>query len=233
MVRFCSIATRYALPNARVLASALTRHHPDAGLTLLLLDDAEAPSTGVGFEVVRLHDLDAFPADLELGEEAWADVAAVAKPLLMQLMLDRQASSVIFLEADVDVVGSLDPAIAPAEAGGTVLMPRVIEALPDDGLEPSARELLELGQVSSALVGAGAGGGRTSLPRVVGRQSHRDREIARPGAAPADQPGPLPGSAISLARCRRHGIPRTADPARRSRLRRELLESARAWPRAA
>ncbi len=157
MVRFCSIATRYALPNARVLASALTRHHPDASLTLLVLDDAEAPGTGAGLEVVRLHDLDAFPADLELGEDAWADVAAVAKPLLMQLMLDRQASSVIFLEADVDVVGSLDPAIVAAEAGETVLMPRVIEVLPDDGLEPSARELLELGQISSALVGAGAG----------------------------------------------------------------------------
>ena len=157
MVRFCSIATRYALPNARVLASALSRRHPDAGLTLLVLDDADVPSTGHGFEVVKLRDLDAFPADLELGEEAWADVAAVAKPLLMQLMLDRQASSVIFLEADVDVVGSLDPAIAPAEAGAAVLMPRVIEAIPDDGLEPSAGELLELGQVSSALVGASAG----------------------------------------------------------------------------
>jgi glycosyltransferase involved in cell wall biosynthesis len=158
VVRFCSIATRYALPNARVLAGALTRQHPDAGLTLLVLDETDVPSTGPGFEVVKLRDLDAFPADLELGEEAWADVAAVAKPLLMQLMLDRHGSSVIFLEADVDVVGRLDPAIVLVEAGAiAVLMPRVIEAIPDDGLEPSAGELLELGQISSALVGVGAG----------------------------------------------------------------------------
>jgi glycosyltransferase involved in cell wall biosynthesis len=183
VVRFCSIATRYALPNARVLASALTREHPDAGLTLLVLDDADVPGTGHGFEVVRLRDLDAFPADLELGEEAWADIAAVAKPLLMQLMLDRKASSVIFLEADVDVVSGLDPAIAPAEAGFGVLMPRVIEAIPDDGLEPTAGELLELGQVSSALVGAGAGpAGRAFLGWWAGNiiETARSLEPAPP-----------------------------------------------------
>lgn len=157
MVRFCSIATRYALPYARVLAEDLNRYHPDAGLTLLVLDDAEQPNAGPGFDVVRLHDLDAFPVDLELGEEPWADMAAVAKPLLMQMVLERGASSVIFLEADVDVLAGLEEAIRPAEADAVVLMPRVTESIPDDGLEPSAGELLELGQISSALVGAGAG----------------------------------------------------------------------------
>ena len=157
MARFCSIATRYALPNARVLADGLSRHHPDAGLTLLVLDDAEPPSLGSNVEVVRLHELDGFPADLEIGEEAWADMAAVAKPLLMQRLLERGASAAMFVEADLDIIGSLEPATSPADADSVVLMPRLVEAIPDDGLEPSARELLEAGQVSAALVGAGAG----------------------------------------------------------------------------
>ena len=153
MIRFCSIATRHTLPHARVLSDALARHHPDARLTVLLLDDADQTPAGAEFDIVRLSDLDALPADLEFGDEAWADVGEVAKPLLMTLMLERQATSVIFLEADVDVLAAFEP----DPAGGVVLIPRVVEALPDDGLEPSARDLLECGRISSALVVAGAG----------------------------------------------------------------------------
>lgn len=157
MIRFCSIATRNALPQMRVLADGLGRHHPDTPLTVLLLGDADGGTSPAGFEIVRLDELDAFPADLELGDQAWADVAAVAKPLLIGLMLERGADTVVFLEADVDVVAGLEPAIARAHDGGVALVPRVIESIPDDGLEPGARDLLDCGRVGSALVAVGSG----------------------------------------------------------------------------
>ena len=163
MIRFCSIASAHAVPHARVLAHALKQHHPEATLTLLILDDAETAPAPPGLDVARLEDLDGFPVDLELGEEALADLGEVSKPLLMQLMLAREATVAVFLEADVDVVGSLELAIEPAQAGGVVLMPRLEDGIPEDGLEPTAGDLLDRGQTSSALVVAGGSEGRAFL----------------------------------------------------------------------
>jgi len=40
MTRFCSIASRYALPHARVLAADIGRHHAGSRLAVLLLGSA-------------------------------------------------------------------------------------------------------------------------------------------------------------------------------------------------
>jgi glycosyltransferase involved in cell wall biosynthesis len=197
VVSFCTIANRYTLPYARVLAGALRMHHPDAPLTVLMLDDIDETPGCPGVEVVRLSDLGGFPADLELGDQAWADVAAVAKPMLMESVLASDGTAVMFLEADVDVITDLEPAITLVSDGGVVLMPRVVEPIPDDGLEPSARDLLESGQVSSALIGASAGpDGRAFLSWW----SDNLIETARSLAPPAPQPTNLLPCRSALAR---------------------------------
>ena len=186
MIRFCSIASAPAVPNARVLAAALGRHHPGASLTVLVLDDAQAAPTQQGFEVVRLEDLDGFPVDLELGDQALADLGEVSKPLLMQLMLARDGTVAVFVEADVDVVGSLEPAIAPAQVGDVVLMPRLEEGIPDDGLEPTAGDLLDRGQTSSALVVAGGPEGRAFLSWWADNLIRTARSLDPPAPQPTN-----------------------------------------------
>jgi glycosyltransferase involved in cell wall biosynthesis len=155
--RFCSIASPYALPHVRVLGEALAQRHPDARLAVLLLGDPrDVLGEDESFDVIWLHELEPVAGDADLICHGWADIATVLRPRLMQMLIERGASAVVYLEADLEVIASLDSVVALARDRGVVLMPRTPEGVPDDGLEPSDRDLLAAGRISPALIAVSA-----------------------------------------------------------------------------
>jgi glycosyltransferase involved in cell wall biosynthesis len=197
VLSFCSIATREALPHARVLSRALHQQYDDARLTVLLLDGTEI-LPDADFDAVRPEALGAWHEGLELGEEALADQAAVLKPALMSAMLEGGAEIVVFLEADIDVLAGLDPAIAQAGDADVLLVPRVTEGIPDDGLQPSDRELAGRGLISGALVVTRRGSTAQEFLRWWG---DRLIDAARTNEETARQPSNLTLCSPSLDRC--------------------------------
>jgi glycosyltransferase involved in cell wall biosynthesis len=153
LLRFCSIASRYALPHARVLGDALTEHHPEARLAVLLLGDLQgALREDEPFDVIWPHELASLTRDVDLTFLGWADFATVLRPWLMRMLMERGADTVVHLEADVDVMARLEPVLALVRDSGAVVMPRTPEGLPQDDLEPSDWDLLAAGRISPAVV---------------------------------------------------------------------------------
>jgi hypothetical protein len=157
MTVFCTIASRYALPNVRVLAGDLKRHHPDARLVVLQLERGSAGAEDQEpFETVSPGELGAAP-ELELAWRGWADLAAILRPQLLRLMLRRGASTAVYIEADVHIAATLDPFVTIAREQDVALLSRIAEGLPEDGLQPDDRALLAAGRISPALIGVSAG----------------------------------------------------------------------------
>jgi glycosyltransferase involved in cell wall biosynthesis len=197
MTLFCTIASRYALPHVRVLATDLERHHPGARLATLVLGGA-ADTTGdeEPFDLIRPCELDAGPT-ADLASHGWADIAAILRPGLLRLMLERGATTAVHLEADVHLTASLDPFAALARESGVALLARVPEGLPIDGLAPDDRDLLAAGRISPALVGVSAGAWSEAFLRWW---SDRVLETAR-SIEPSDgQATNLAGASAELCR---------------------------------
>jgi glycosyltransferase involved in cell wall biosynthesis len=153
LLRFCSIASRYALPHARVLGDALAEHHPEVRLAVLLLGDLEgALREDEPFDLIRPHELASLTGNVDFTFLGWADFATVLRPWLMRLMMERGADTVVHLDADIDVMARLEPVLALVGDDGVVVMPRTPEGLPEDDLEPSDWDLLAAGPVSPAVV---------------------------------------------------------------------------------
>ena len=160
----CSVATRAQLPSARVLCESLRRHHPDAGVTVLVIDDGEGDEVegAAGWpaetRVVSPRAL-GVPAD-ELARLAMActapELAGVLTPWLVRHLLDDGAPVVVVLGAEAEVFAPLDEVVELAAAHGVVLAPRVDAPVPDDGREPTPSQVDAAGPFASGFVAVSA-----------------------------------------------------------------------------
>jgi glycosyltransferase involved in cell wall biosynthesis len=148
MVTFCSIAGPSTLPHARVLASGLRREHAEARVVVLVSGEPVVVGDGEPFEAISLAELAGPEPASGGGGRALVDAL---RPRLLQRALDDGADVAVFLDAEICVYGSLEPALALARERGLVAVRRV-SALPEDGARPSYRDLLAAGIVSPAFL---------------------------------------------------------------------------------
>lgn len=162
--RACTGVTRSHLPWARALAASLAVHHAGGSrLTVLVSDDPshEVDPAAEPFDVLRPEDIGIDHRELRLR-------AAIYRPMeftgsmrasLLATVLDRTAGGpVIFLDADVDVLGSLEPLIPQITAAGIVLSPHLLGPPPEP--LPLERELLRAGAYNCGYVGVAGEAGR-------------------------------------------------------------------------
>lgn len=141
------IAKNY-LSYARVLARSFLQYHPDIPFFALLIDDAEGyfdPALEP-FRVLRLP-LSAAPRG------SVKEVAAGAKPYLLQHLLDQGFSSVLFLDPDILVLDYLGPLLSQLQQHAVVLTPHLTAPLM--GADRVRRELniLQSGVYNGGVVG--------------------------------------------------------------------------------
>jgi glycosyltransferase involved in cell wall biosynthesis len=159
LLRACTTATRAQFPAARVLYDSLRHHHPDAELTVLLLDTGDAlerdPS---GFRLVSPREV-GVPSDV-LGRLAMActaaELAGALTPWLVRFLVDEGAPAVVALGVDIEVFAPLHDVVELAVEHGIVLAPRLDAPVPDDGLEPTRAQVEAAGPFAAGFVAVGA-----------------------------------------------------------------------------
>jgi hypothetical protein len=141
-MRVCTAVTVSHLPWARLLAASFVERHPEAPAPAVLVvdgDAAELRADGEPFRLLR-------PADIGIDRDELHRRAAMYRPmelagstrgaLVATLLAESGGEPVLFLDADIFVLGCLEPLAEQARAAGVVLSPH----LPRPPAEPVALE---------------------------------------------------------------------------------------------
>jgi hypothetical protein len=143
---------------ARVLAQSFLSYHPDVPFFVLLSDEVDGyfDPGAEPFRLVRQSELGIPDLPRLRVRYDRKQVAVTSKPYLLSHLLDRGFGSVIFLDPDIWVLGSLDHLFSLVREHAVVLMPHLLAPLSvEDGVE---RELniLQSGVYNGGFVGVSA-----------------------------------------------------------------------------
>jgi hypothetical protein len=139
-----TVVAKNYLAYARVLARSLRRHHPELPLFVLLTDEVEGliDPEREPFRLLTLRELEPpIPADARFRYSRKA-LAVAAKPHLLEHLLDRGFSAVLFLDADVLVLAELRGLLAAVRRHPLVVTPHLVA--PVEGPERAELELVVL-----------------------------------------------------------------------------------------
>ncbi|RJQ81158.1 FkbM family methyltransferase [Pseudonocardiaceae bacterium YIM PH 21723] len=156
----CTVASVAQLPQVRVLRESLLAAHrqPDTRLRfLVLLADGTADQRSSG--VLTPADIGIPAGELATLATSYteAQLRAVLQPLLLAHLVDTE-HHVLYLDPSVFVLGPFADHIAEAlDDHPVVLLPRVLEPLPRDGLRPTPEDLREVGTFDPGFLAVAAG----------------------------------------------------------------------------
>ena len=145
MPRWCvaTISARARLPEARVIAASLRRHHPEVPCVVLLADEPDAGGVAVGEDVEVLVAADlGIPGFRRLAFRCEREELsyALTPHLLRHLLRREEVDAVLFLKQESLVIGDLTGLAAPPGGAGIVLTPHLTGPL--DGADALERERL-------------------------------------------------------------------------------------------
>lgn len=148
-MHLCTIVAKNYLPQARVLASSARAVHADARITVLVVDDldCEVDDSQEPFEVLRVSDLEGDLAELHRMAVIYSvlEYSTALKPWLLRTLLSRGASTVAYLDPDIQVFDSLDEVDELSRRHDVVLTPHVTSPMPRDGKNISESDVLAAG----------------------------------------------------------------------------------------
>jgi glycosyltransferase involved in cell wall biosynthesis/SAM-dependent methyltransferase len=151
----CTVVTRSELAYVRVQATRLRQLDPAARLTALVIDARGPLPQTPGVDVVELRAVASNP-ELELLAYSFEDLRRRIAPALVRYCLDTTAArAVVLLDRQVDVHAPLDDLFQLATQHGVVLVPRLLDRLPDDGASPTEPAVIAGGLFESGLLGVG------------------------------------------------------------------------------
>jgi GT2 family glycosyltransferase/glycosyltransferase involved in cell wall biosynthesis len=145
-VHVCTVINKAWVAHARALAESLHAHNPDARFSVLIVDPLEGLLDPVAepFEILTPAQLEIADFDAMSVRYNVVELCTALKPWVMGHVLAR-GESVVYLDSDVRVFAPLD-GIEQALAGHPLLLtPHLLQALPQDGHEPSELAILLAG----------------------------------------------------------------------------------------
>ncbi|MDQ3405807.1 MAG: FkbM family methyltransferase [Actinomycetota bacterium] len=152
----CTVVSCVDLPAARIAARTYLDHHPGARFVTLLVD---GPTADDG-DLVG-------PSDLGIGADelavlatghTTAEACVALRPRLLDWLLATQDNPVLYLDPWVRVYAPFADVITSALADvATVLVPRVLLPLPDDGHRPTHADLRATGIYDDGLLAVARG----------------------------------------------------------------------------
>lgn len=154
---FCALATRNYRSQAVTLLDSLRRHHPEAGLYLLEVDGLGAQPADERLAGVRVLS----PTEILPAAPFWAratrydafELSNSLKAALLRHALDQGHTRAVYLDVDILVLQPLTAGLAALDQAAIVLTPHRLTPLPDDGFEPSDRDLLRAGIYNAGFLG--------------------------------------------------------------------------------
>jgi hypothetical protein len=160
---FCSAVTQNFIPHARVLAESLTEHHPHVRLELSIVDAPdELPTRDEPFRRVSLSEAGLSREELYRRSTLYERQALVSslKGVLLAACLARTGGPVLFLDADMLALGSLDDLGTMTMRHGILLTPHASVPLrfAAGGLGPE-QTFLRFGVFNGGFVGVSQAAG--------------------------------------------------------------------------
>ena len=153
----CTTTTRVQLPAVRILCDSLRRHHPEAEITVLVVDGDAAEGVPSG---VRLVTPDATAPPEVLARLVMmctsTQLAGALTPHLVHMLVEQGAPAVVAFGPETEVFAPLHQVVELAVEHGVVLVPRLDAPFPDDDLQPTPLQLREAGPFASEFVAVGA-----------------------------------------------------------------------------
>ena len=162
----CTIVARNYLAQARVFAGSFRRHHPDCGVTILVIDDA--PHAAERHEMPGVELLNLTQIGLDPGDEYRmpmiynvTELSTAVKPWLLRHLRESAASdAVVYFDPDIEIFAPLYDIGELARAHGIVLTPHVTEPIPRDKLSLTESDILGAGIYNLGFVATGPGSER-------------------------------------------------------------------------
>jgi glycosyltransferase involved in cell wall biosynthesis len=156
-----TVATMRTLARTRALVASLRRNQPDWPVNVLLIGGEDAiaaiaqaePALSIS-SVSQVLELD---VETLLARHDEEDLTVLLLPRLLLRMLEQTAAPVVHLPSSAWLLSDLRPLEALVRASGIVLVPRVSEDVPDDGLEPSRAQLERAGRFDPTVMACDAG----------------------------------------------------------------------------
>ena len=143
---FCTVIRGGQLPEARVLALSLRRHHPRSSIHVLFVDGGGArrgrePWTPVAAEELGLPGLPALRSRYSPRE-----LAAALKPSFFSwLLFERSVSRLLYLAPDTLVLAPLSGLARRLESRSVLFVPHRLEPAPGDARKPDEMTFIDKG----------------------------------------------------------------------------------------
>ncbi len=153
-----TIISRAYVPHARVLAASYLHHHPDGQFWALLIDDlhGEVDELNEPFKALRLDELDLEPAEIHRMAMLFGNrLIAAIKPWAFEHFIARGAEAALYVDSDFVVFDSLDAAGRAAAEHGVLVVPHVVQPVPDDQHLPDETVILGVGTFNAGFFGVG------------------------------------------------------------------------------
>jgi hypothetical protein len=152
----CTIIAKNYVAFARTLAQSFLSQYSDGKVYVLIVDDFEGyiiPAEEC-FEIVRLGELKIPKLPEFCFKYSLKELCTAAKASFLEyLICDRACESVIYLDPDVLITGSLDQLYESLGNHDIVLTPHLDTDYPDDGLLPDDAHILRAGQFNLGFIG--------------------------------------------------------------------------------
>jgi hypothetical protein len=152
----CTIIAKNYVAFARTLAQSFLSQHSDGKVYVLIVDDFEGYINPADecFETVALGELKIPKLPEFCFKYSLKELCTAAKASFLEyLICDRRCESLIYLDPDVLVTGSLDQLYESLGNHDIVLTPHLDTDYPDDGLLPDDGHILRAGQFNLGFIG--------------------------------------------------------------------------------
>lgn len=150
-----TIAAKHALPYARVLARSVAEQHPDVPCFVLLADETQEcfDPAREPYELLRLTDLGIPDLPRFCFAHREHELSYACTPYLLDALLDRGVSRVLFLKQETLVAGRLDPILDRLEGHSILLTPHLLEPLAGGDRTERELNILQSGVFNAGVVG--------------------------------------------------------------------------------
>jgi len=146
--QFFTVVAQNYLAYALVLGESVLQYHPDANFSIFLVDDVDRRWKDLiesrGFAAI-------YPEQISLSEYRKfvfqyniTEACTGVKPFVMQMLLERGADTVIYLDPDILCFRRFDEVIAALERCNIVLTPHICSPAPGD-FYPGEKDFLKSG----------------------------------------------------------------------------------------
>src|SRR6266850_7901096 len=152
----CTIIAKNYVAFARTLAQSFLSQYSDGKVYVLIVDDFEGYINPADecFEIVGLRELKIPKLPEFCFKYSLKELCTAAKASFLEyLICDRRCESLIYLDPDVLITGSLDQLYESLTNHDIILTPHLDTDYPDDGLLPDDGHILRAGQFNLGFIG--------------------------------------------------------------------------------